>query len=300
MTPQNRFKGDVERVGDMLCEVGESPVWHAAEQALYWTDIPARRLWRHDPASGSASHWDLPEMTGCMARHGAGWLLAMESGLHALPRLVPGQPAPAPTLLAPVAHAMPRMRFNDGRCDRQGRFWAGTMALDMAGGLDAGRLYRYAAGQFSQPLPQAFIVPNGMAFSPDGRAMYLSDSHPSRQTVWAYDYDIDTGLPYNQRVFIARLPSGRPDGAAVDQDGCYWICGNDAGVVHRYTPDGRLDRSLPVPAAKPAMCAFGGPGLDTLFVTTIRPAGVPADALDGAVFALRPGTRGLEEPAYIG
>lgn len=288
-----------ERLGDMLCEVGESPVWHPAEQALYWTDIPARRLWRYHPSRGQARQWALPEMAGCIAMRGDGWLAAMESGLYALPALAPGQPAPAATLLARATHAEPAMRFNDGRCDRQGRFWAGTMALDMARGRDSGRLYRYAGGRLDAPLPLALVVPNGMAFSPDGRTMYLSDSHPDRQTVWAFDYDVDAGLPHRRRVFIDRLPAGRPDGAAVDQDGCYWICGNDAGVVYRYTPDGRLDRSLPLPVAKPAMCAFGGPGLDTLFITSIRPPAAADDALDGAVLALRPGTRGLEEPAYL-
>ena len=92
---------------------------------------------------------------------------------------------------------------------------------------------------------------------------------------------------------------GRPDGAAVDQDGCYWICGNDAGLVHRFTPEGRLDRSLEVPVKKPAMCAFGGPKLDTLFVTSIRPGGDLSDQpLAGGVFALRPGTQGIPEPAF--
>jgi sugar lactone lactonase YvrE len=144
-----------------------------------------------------------------------------------------------------------------------------------------------------------FLTPNGLGFSPDGRTMYLSDSHPKRPPcVWAFDYDVDDAVPGNRRVFIASLPGGRPDGAAVDAEGCYWITGNDAGLVHRYTPGGRLDRSLPVPAAKPSMCAFGGPNLDTLFVTTIRPATAAADALDGCVFALRPGVTGLAEPAY--
>ncbi|MBO9356472.1 SMP-30/gluconolactonase/LRE family protein [Bordetella petrii] len=284
----------------MLCAVGESPVWRAAEQALYWTDIPARRLWRYEPGSGRARQWQLPEMAGCIAMRGAGWLAAMETGLYALPALAAGQPAPAAAPLAKVEHAVPGMRFNDGRCDRQGRFWAGTMSQDMTRGLDAGRLYRYAGGVLSMPVSLALSVPNGMAFSPDGRTMYLSDSHPDRQVVWAFDYDTDAGLPHNRRIFIERLPAGRPDGAAVDQDGGYWICGNDAGMLYRYAPDGRLDRSLRVPVAKPAMCAFGGPALDTLFVTSIRPPAAPERALDGAVLALRPGTRGLEEPAYLG
>ena len=113
-----------------------------------------------------------------------------------------------------------------------------------------------------------------MAFSPDGKTMYVSDSHPDVQTIWSCDYDADTGTPHAPRVFVDMKPlPGRPDGAAVDADGGYWICGNDAGLVHRFTPDGRLDMSLAVPVKKPAMCAFGGSGLDTLFVTSIRPGG---------------------------
>jgi sugar lactone lactonase YvrE len=288
----------VERVGEMICQVGECPVWHAAEQALYWTDIPARRLWRWDAGAASAHSWDMPEMTGCMTRTGEGWLLAMESGIFACGALQPGQAAPAPVRQAAAPHPAPGMRFNDGRCDRQGRFWASTMLLDMSAPL--GQLYRYDGRGLSAPVLEGLHVPNGMAFSPDGRTMYLSDSHPSRQLVWAFDYDPDAGLPHNRRLFADLRPlPGRPDGAAMDQDGCYWICGNDAGVVHRYTPAGKLDRSIPVPAAKVTMCAFGGARLDTLYVTSLRPAGA-AGAMDGAVFALRPGVLGMEETAYAG
>ncbi len=146
-------------------------------------------------------------------------------------------------------------------------------------------------------IDEGMLTPNGLAFSPDGRTLYLSDSHPARQCVWAFDYDPDDGMPSGRRVFIERLSGGRPDGAAIDAEGCYWICGNDAGLVHRYTPDGRLDRSVGVPVAKPSMCAFGGKDMDTLFVTSIR-LRLPL-ALDGAVFALRPGVRGIEEPVMI-
>jgi sugar lactone lactonase YvrE len=146
-------------------------------------------------------------------------------------------------------------------------------------------------------------VPNGLAFSPDGRTMYLSDSHPTVQAVWAFDYDTASGIPGNRRLFVDMKPlPGRPDGAAMDTDGCYWICGNDAGLVHRFTPDGRLDRSLEVPVKKPAMCAFGGAGLDTLFVTSIRPGGIDLSdqPLAGGVFALRPGSgiAGVPETAF--
>ena len=203
-----------------------------------------------------------------------------------------------------VKHASDNMRFNDGRCDRQGRFWAGTMFMDMAKASAVGSVYRYSAGQ-TEPLTAQItdmIVPNGLGFSPDGRVMYLSDSHPSVQKIWAFDYDIDTGTPHNRRLFVdMNHHAGRPDGAAVDADGCYWICGNDEGVIHRFTPEGKLDRSLTVPVKKPAMCAFGGSNLDTLYVTSIRPGGDISDQpLAGGVFALNPGVKGLEEPLFKG
>jgi sugar lactone lactonase YvrE len=130
--------------------------------------------------------------------------------------------------------------------------------------------------------------------------MYLSDSHPNVQQIWAFDYDIDNGTPSNRRLFVDMHHFlGRPDGAAVDAEGCYWICANDVGLIHRFTPDGRLDRSLAVPVKKPTMCAFGGSRLDTLFVTSIRPADDHDEqSLAGGVFALNPGVQGLPEPLF--
>ncbi len=287
---------NVERIGTMHCGVGESPVWHAGEQALYWTDIPGRTLWRWNASTGHCDAWTLPEMAGCIAMTSGGWALAMETGIFRAQQPKADAALAPLERLATVEHVRPDMRFNDGRCDRQGRLWAGTMVFDTALGVPAGKLYRFdAAARRVEAVIDDLIVPNGLAFSPDGRTMYLSDSHASRQTVWAFDYDIDTGTPHNRRVFIdMHAHPGRPDGAAVDADGCYWICGNDAGLVHRFTPDGRLDRSIAIPAAKPAMCAFGGPGLDTLFVTSIR---IDNDPLSGATFAVRPGVTGLPEPA---
>jgi sugar lactone lactonase YvrE len=132
--------------------------------------------------------------------------------------------------------------------------------------------------------------------------MYLSDSHPKAQLVWVFDYDVATGTPANRRVFVdMNLHPGRPDGAAVDVDGCYWCCANDAGQLLRFTPDGRLDRSIALPVKKPAMCAFGGPKFDTLYVTSIRPQNeidLVDQPLAGAVFALQPGVQGLPEPEF--
>jgi len=290
-----------ELILDARCGTGESPVWVAREQALYWVDIPGRALHRWSPAAGHAQ-WLGDEMLACIAPRATQpgiWIAGMESGLFAIEPQAGGRLAAAP--LAAVAHAAPGMRFNDGRCDRQGRLWAGTMLMDMGAASPVGRLYRYASGDAAPMLMlEDLIVPNGLAFSPDGRTMYLSDSHPKVQCIWAFDYDTDSGTPTNRRLFVdmTSLP-GRPDGAAVDVDGCYWICGNDAGLVHRFTPQGKLDRSLAVPVKKPAMCAFGGAGMDTLFVTSIRPAGDLSDQpLAGGLFALQPGIQGVPEPEF--
>ncbi len=292
-----------ELIVDAKCGVGESPVWRADEQALYWVDIPARKLCRWDAASAQTRSWEVPEMPACVASMGAAhsWIAGMETGVFALKPQADG--TLHSELLAPVSHAIRGMRFNDGRCDRQGRFLAGTMLMNMAAAAPVGHVYRYNAAGSLTSLLDGLITPNGMAFSPDGQTMYLSDSHPSVQLIWAFDYDTVTGTPANRRVFadMNSLP-GRPDGAAVDADGCYWICANDAGLIHRFTPAGKLDYSLVVPVKKPAMCAFGGAGLDTLFVTSIRPDGIDLSdqPLAGGVFALRPGVRGLPEPTLGG
>ncbi len=287
-----------ELVFDAKNGVGESPVWRPDEQALYWVDIPARKLCRWDATSTQTSHWVAPEMLACIASLGTlgYWIAGMETGMFALKPQTDG--TLHTELLAPVSQALQGMRFNDGRCDRQGRFMAGTMLMNMAAAKPVGQVYSYDAAGSLTCLLDGLITPNGMAFSPDGQTMYLSDSHPSVQLIWAFDYDTATGTPSNRRVFVDMNPlPGRPDGAAVDADGCYWICANDAGLIHRFTPAGKLDYSLAVPVKKPAMCAFGGAGLDTLFVTSIRPddTDLSDQPLAGGVFALRPGVRGLAE-----
>jgi sugar lactone lactonase YvrE len=291
---------NAELVIDARNSVGESPVWVAGEQALYWVDIPERQLHRWEAATAQVDSWQAPEMIGCIAPHArGGWVCAMETGIF---HLKPGDGAMLRgERLAAVTHSSPGMRFNDGRCDRQGRMRAGTMLMDMGAAAPVGALYALEPGAL-RILVRDLIVPNGLAFSPDGRTMYLSDSHPTVQRIWAFDYDTTTGTPSNRRLFVDMNPlPGRPDGAAVDEDGCYWICANDAGLIHRFTPQGRLDHSLELPVKKPAMCAFGGAALDTLYVTSIRPQGIDlADQpLAGGVFALQPGVRGLADQACI-
>jgi len=298
----------VERVtGAAPAMVGESPVWRTQEKALYWVDIPAQKIVRLRVETGERAEWLLPEKVACLAFDREGTVLAgCETGLFAFTLTqAPAGGAAAPITgrkLAAPAFPFAGMRFNDGRCDRQGRFWSGTMVQDMAAANPAGALYRFdERGVLSAPVVDALIVQNGLAWSPEGTTMYLSDSHPSRRLIWAFDYDVVTGEPHNRRVFadLHHRCGPSPDGAAVDADGCYWICANDAGLLLRFTPQGKLDRQIAVPAVKPAMCAFGGAALDTLFVTSIRPAtGATED--DGHLFALRPGVTGLREPEYAG
>ncbi|BAO92027.1 SMP-30/gluconolactonase/LRE family protein [Caballeronia cordobensis] len=283
--------------------VGECPVWRGEDNALYWVDIPARHIVRLDVGSGRRTEWAFEEQVACFAFDAAGHVVAgMESGIFSvtLADAHDAHEGRARKLAAPVFPAS-GMRFNDGRCDRQGRFWAGTMVQDMSLASTAGALFRFdEKGALSAPVVEGLITQNGLAWSPDGRTMYLSDSHPQRRLVWAFDFDPDTGAPGAQRVFADLHDyAGRPDGAAVDADGCYWTCANDAGRLLRFTPRGELDREIALPASKPSMCAFGGSDLKTLFVTTIRPA-TNATEDDGYVFALNPGVQGLPEPEYAG
>lgn len=290
-----------ELIVDARNAVGESPVWVPQDNALYWVDIPNGGLQRWSADTGHVHTWKTPEMLACIARHRrGGWVAGMESGFFHLHPHSDG--SLDSERLASVAHSRNDMRLNDGRCDRQGRFWAGSMVLDMGLNLPEGRLYRYGTGQSGVIEAQldGFIVPNGLGFSPDGKTMYVSDSHPAVQLIWAFDYDTDSGTPSNRRVFIDmnHFP-GRPDGAAVDAEGFYWICANDAGLIHRFAPDGRLDFSLAVPVKKPTMCAFGGSRMDTLFVTSIRPGDDhDPQSLAGGVFALNPNIKGLPEPIF--
>jgi sugar lactone lactonase YvrE len=242
-------------------------------------------------------------MMGCIALHADGGLIAgMATGVFKVDFI---HDTPQFTLLATAPHTAPNMRFNDGRTDRQGRLVAGTMTVNQAVGVGNPSVYQYVKGELKILLSdfvKPFTTPNGTAFSPDGRTFYLSDSHTSQQRVWAFDYDIDTGTPTQRREFIdMNLFPGRPDGAAMDTDGCYWICATDAGMIHRFTPQGKLDYSLTVPVKKPTICTFGGDDLRTLYLASIRPSGIDLSdqPLAGGVFAFdRLAAQGIAETPF--
>jgi len=291
----------IEIVTDVRSQVGESPLWSVAEQALWWVDIDGRRLHRLDPASARTTSWPVEERIGCIGLHrDGGFVGALETGIFRLRPHADGRLAAE--RLARLNHPRPDMRFNDGRVDRDGRFWSTTMVRDTSLGATVGALYRFDARGLSAPLVPGLATGNGLAFSPDGRILYLSDSNPTVQKIWSFDLAVDGSLA-NRRLFVdmAEHP-GRPDGAAVDADGCYWTCATDAGALLRFTPQGRLDRALKLPVMKPTMCAFGGAALDELYIASLIPAR-PGDgydpALAGAVLRLSPGVRGLAERPFV-
>jgi len=288
----------VECVLDIKAKIGECPLWCPEENALYWVDIPSGRLYRFDPASGANREWSLSEPIGSFALWSDGQVLvALKSGLWRYD-LATGK---LTALARPEVH-LPKNRLNDGRCDREGRFWVGSMEDPVDPRHASGALYRFDAKGRPARMVDGLYVANGLAFSPDGRTLYHSDSFAAVRTIWAWDLDPDDGVITNRRVFVDThgMP-GRPDGAAVDADGCYWTAANDGWEIVRFTPAGRIDRRIALPVAKPSMLAFGGSRLDVIYVTSIRPASdLGGQPLAGGLFAVAAGVTGLPEPRYAG
>lgn len=293
---------EIECVVDARAATGESPVWDVEAQALWWVDIPACKLHRFDPSSGRNETFDMPAPIGCLAlREGRGdMLVALKTGLYTFDPVTRGLDAVAPP---PFNHRDDR--FNDGRCDRQGRFWVSAMRDPQDPDARSGQFFRFDPGYGLRPMISGLIVGNGLAFSPDSRVMYMSDSHASVQTIWAWDYDQTDGSIANRRVFATtRDLGGRPDGAAVDEDGCYWTAANSGWQLVRLTPQGTVDRTIELPIARPTMLAFGGRELDVIYVTSMRaqPGDPQGDDQPqaGGLFALSVGIKGLPEPRWAG
>jgi sugar lactone lactonase YvrE len=278
--------------------VGECPRWHPLEQKLYWVDIYEPSVNCFDPASGENRRWMMPERIGCFAFRKSGGLVAgMQSGIA----FVTLGDTPAVKRVFEFDPANKETRFNDGRCDPAGRFWAGTIEETLT--QPVGTLYRFDPDGRCTPMVNGLVCANGLGFSPDGRTLYHSDSRQDQ--VWAWDFDNERGAIANRRTFIAMDgKEGRPDGAAVDAEGYYWICHVGAWHVARYAPDGTIDRVVGVPVQRPTMCAFGGKNLDVLYVTSatfpLSKEALAKQPLAGSLFALDAGVRGLPEPFFAG
>lgn len=292
-----QLAGNPERVGDTQDVLGECPVWSIAEQALYWIDVRGPLIRRRSWRTGRTDSWTMPELVGSFALHANGreLLVALRGSVAIF--------EPASGRLEPVSapHAdKPQMRFNDAKCDRQGRFWVGSM--DDVGRGPVGTLYRFEAGAFT-PVLEGIAVPNSLSWSLDGGTMYFADG--IEPVIWAFPFDTRSGALGERRVF-ARLPRGTgiPDGANIDAEGYLWSAHYGGGVVTRYAPDGRVDRVVPVPVTQPTSCGFGGEALDTLFITSALQR-LPADELArqplaGALFSLEVGVAGCPEPHFAG
>lgn len=278
-------------------QLGEGPMWLAGEQALWYCDIPGHRLNRFDPATKESRHWDFHTDVGSAAPCADGsFLLALRDGLwHFDPR------DDRRTKVADAPYDTATTRFNDGKADPIGRFWVGTIDEPRR---PRAALYCFDAGRLAQR-QDGITVSNGLAWSPDGRTMYWSDT--GAHTVWAFDYDAATGATSSRRVFLSFPPKaadgnlagygGRPDGATVDAEGCYWAAMYEGGRVLRFSPAGELLREVRLPALCTTMPCFGGPDLKTVYVTTAR-AGRGAEELvrlpdSGCVFAFDAEVPGL-------
>jgi sugar lactone lactonase YvrE len=268
--------------------LGEGPCWEPGAGALYWTDIPADRVHRL-AADGQHTGWDIGQPVGAIVLRATGGLaLAAKDGFWAMDPAT-GQLA----LLAHVEADVGENRMNDGACDRAGRFFAGTMAEDETPG--AGALYRLGPGHEVTRLLTGTSISNGIGWSPDESRMYYVDS--LTHGIDVFDYDPAGGAIGNRRVFARAGGDGViPDGLAVDADGHLWVALWGGGAVARYRPDGRLAQTLEIPAAHVTSCAFGGPELATLYITTAAGPGTGA----GALFACQPGPTGLPVHPYRG
>jgi len=281
----------VHRSEDLL---GECPLWSVREQRLYRVDIRAPALHRLDPATGAQESWPMPEAIGSAALCPDGTLLvALASGLS---RFDPADGTLTP--LVPIEAEIGTSRLNDGRCDRQGRFWVGSM--DRSTPQGRGALYRYDPDGALHRMLGDIEVPNSLAFSPDGGTMYFADS-PTR-VVQAFTLSATTGALSQRRDLASCEPPGVPDGAVADAEGCLWVAQFDGAQLVRFRPDGTVERMVPMPVDRPTACCFGGKDLDTLFITSAR-INLDAEALRrqplaGSVFALRPGVPGLPEPLF--
>jgi sugar lactone lactonase YvrE len=262
--------------------LGESPLWHPAEQVLYWCDIPGHKLNRFNPKTGAHTAWPFDTDVACCAPlqsvQSGGLLLALRSGLV---RFDPTTGHSAPLCSAP--YDMKTERFNDGKADPQGRFWVGTIYEPRDPALAA--LYCFRDGELNRQA-EGITVSNGLAWSPDARTLYWSDT--KAHTIYAFDFERDSGTLSRRRVF-ASFPlkqtqqdlaayGGRPDGAAMDAQGGYWCAMFEGARLLRFAPDGRQTHEVKLPVRCPTMPCFGGADLKTLYITTAR-ENRPADEL---------------------
>lgn len=287
---------EVEVAFEAKAKLGECPRWDEITQKLYWVDINAFQLHCYDPATGKDEFLQFDEEIGCFSfRQGGGFLLAMRNGFFTTDGWNTDR-----TLITDPEAGMDKNRFNDGRADAKGRMFAGSVypPKDYGGAS----IYSLEQGQ-AKKWVEGLLTANGIAFSPDNALFYYADTPSHAVTVC--DYDLETGRPSNCRV-LHQFPhgEGRPDGAAVDSEGCYWTALYEGSRIVRLSPTGEILTEIPVPARCPTMVAFGGSDLKTLYITSVRGGRSDEEIaqlpLSGALFKVTVDVAGLPEHRFAG
>lgn len=287
---------NVELILDAKAIIGESPLWVAEENMLYWADIKAPSLHRLRLDGTGRQDWPLPADIGAFALDGKGRaLVALRTGLFWLD-LATNQL----TLAAAPPFDPKIIRFNEGACDSSGRFWVGTMTdpLDGSNGDEKGALYSYTSSDGLIAYADFTFLANGMAWNIDESIFFLS--HSFAKKIYTFTFDRQTGVLSNRALFAdISGEKGIPDGAAMDVKGGYWCAIHGGGKLHRYAPDGRLDQVIEMPVSQPTMCCFAGPDLDQLFITSARDKlnaeQQKREPFAGGMFRLSPGVAGQKK-----
>jgi sugar lactone lactonase YvrE len=300
------MKTTVDCVVDSKDKLGEGCLWDNVSQCLWWLDIARpTRVHRFVPATSAHDSWTSPLLLTAIAKKkSGGFIVGGEDGVYSF------DPATGQTAaFCKPESDIPRNRMNDGAVDPQGRLWIGSMMqnigpkgedLDIT--ADTGNLFRVSLDGSAQIMERNVGVSNGPCWSPDGGTFYFSDS--KNQIIYAYDFDGSSGNVSNRRVLSDDKSHGYPDGATVDAEGYIWSARWDGSCVLRLDPKGRIDRIIEIPATRVTCPVFGGPDLDTLYVTTSR-AHVDGDTLvrypqQGGIFACKPGVKGMLKNVFAG
>ena len=287
---------EFQPVVTLSSELGESPMWDRAAGALWWIDIYKPTLNRFDPQTGRNEEITLDQNIHAIAVRETGGLVgSFEHGIG----FIDPDSASVTTVADPIGEV--EAKYNDGKCDRDGRFWTGSMSNDWV--TPVGCLFRFDADQAAHTMDTGFKLSNGMGWSPDNRTMYFTDFGQS--TIFAYDYDATTGGIENRRPFV-EIPEGQgqPDGMTVDAEGCLWVALWNGWAVARFDPDGKRVETIELPIIRPTSCMYGGPDFATMYLTSatllLTEQELAGQPLAGAVFAIDTGVRGVAEPKFAG
>lgn len=282
---------EIHCVSSTRAIVGESPVWDPRDEALWWTDIKGRIVHRYDPKTAEDRLYPMPIRVGALApRASGGFILAAEHGFWAW---TPGRRPPEH--IVDVEADRPDNRMNDGACDRQGRFVAASMSLH-PDRLATAACWRLDASLQPELLVDGLRVGNGIAFSPAGDMLHLAETMTG--DVWRLGYGAHSALGEREPFLAFTEAAGKPDGATIDSDGFYWVAGVYGGKLHRFAPDGRLDRSIDLPIPTPTCARFGGADMRDLYITSMGEN--EADPA-GRLFVIRGlGVQGLPETPFAG